>query len=142
MAVREISALNSSVHLAAQQLDGSFVSEAPHPLVRQAKLADSVIRDELTTVIGYHLDHVRVFNINDTPTFLASIHGVSAPHPKSVAEMESLLRKKLELPEMRLVISFIQTNYYDSSGIVRLSFSGLEPNYPACRSRTSRRGSP
>ncbi len=131
MAVQEITALDSSVHLAAQQLDGSFVSEAPHPLVRQAKVADSIIRNELTKSIGYHLDHVKVFNINDTPTFLASIHGLSVPHPESIAEMETLLRKKLELPEIRLVISFIETNYYDSSGIVRLAFSGLEPNYPA-----------
>ena len=131
MAVQEITALNSSVHLAAQQLDGSFVSEAPHPLVRQAKLADGVIRNELTKLIGYHLDHVKVFNINDTPTFLALIHGVSVPHPESIAEMETLLRKKLELPEIRLVINFMETTYYDSSGLVRLAFSGLEPNYTA-----------
>jgi len=131
IAMQEITALDSSVYLAAQQLDGSFVSEAPHPLVRQAKVADSVIRNELTKSIGYHLDHVKVFNVNDTPTFLASIHGLSVPHPESIAEMETLLRKKLELPEIRLVVSFIQTNYYDSSGIVRLAFSGLEPNYTA-----------
>ncbi len=131
MAVQEITAPDSSVHLAAQQLDGSFVSEAPHPLVRQAKVADSVIRNELTKTIGYHLDHVKVFNVNDTPTFLASIHGLSVPHPESIAELETLLREKLELSEIRLVVSFIETNYYDSSGIVRLAFSGLEPNYPA-----------
>lgn len=131
MAVQEITGLDSSVHLAAPQLDGSFVSEDPHPLVRQAKVADSVIRTELTKVIGYHLDHVKVFNINDIPTFLASIRGLSVPHPESIAELETLLRDKLELPEIRLVINFIETNYYDSSGIVRLAFSGLEPNYTA-----------
>jgi hypothetical protein len=40
------------------------------------------------------------------------------------------LRQRLEIPELRLVISFIETNYYDSSGSIRLAFSGVESNYP------------
>jgi hypothetical protein len=44
--------------------------------------------------------------------------------------MESLLQKKLDIKELRLVISFIETNHYDSSGVIRLPFLGLEPSYP------------
>jgi hypothetical protein len=80
-------------------------------------------------LIGFHLDNVKVVIIDEIPTILATINGVSIPHPESIREMELTLRQELELPGLQLVVSFVETKYYDSSGLVRLEFAGLVPNY-------------
>ena len=129
MVVHEISALGSPVQLAEQKLDGSFIRESLSPHVLLAKRADTIIRNELAQLVGFHLDNAKVFMVDETPTILAAINGVSTPHPDSISEMESILRRELQLPDLRLVISFVEANYYDNSGPVRLEFAGLVPNY-------------
>ena len=122
---KEISALGSKTQLGKQQLDGSFTNQSLHPRVRDAKIADTVLRNYLAPLVGYKLDIVRTFKIGDTPIFLASINGVAAPSRKIIEKMESLLRQELDRPELRLVVSFSETSLFDSSGSIRLEFSGL-----------------
>lgn len=124
---QEVSALDSNVQLGEQMLDGSFISESVHPRVRVAKVADTIIRNHLATYVGYELDTVRIFEMRDIPTLLASIHGISAPNPASIEKMEFLLREKLKKPDLRLIINFTETSLYDKSGTIRIEFSGLLP---------------
>jgi len=127
----DISALDSPLELVEERLDGSFTSEMIHPRVRYAKAADTFIRNYFAKIIGFELDYVRYFEIEDTPILHASIQGVTVPHPEGIEDLEKRLREELNLPDARLVISFIESRLYDRSGAVRLDFSGLVPNYTA-----------
>jgi uncharacterized hydrophobic protein (TIGR00271 family) len=122
---RQISALGSDIKLGKQKLDGTLVTKTLHPRVRAAKIADTLIRNILSEVVGFELDHVRVYQVGETPTVVASIYGVAAPHPKTIEEVEAQLKKELGNPEARLVVSFIETRIFDRTGTVRLDFSGL-----------------
>ena len=122
---RQISALGADIKLGKQKLDGTFVTKTLHPRVRAAKIADTLIRNMLAETVGFDLDHVRVYQIGETPTVVASIYGITAPNPKTIEEIESQLRKELENPEARLVVSFVETKIFDRTGSVRLEFSGF-----------------
>jgi hypothetical protein len=76
-------------------------------------------------VVGFELDHVRVYQIGETTTVVASIYGVAAPHPSIIEEVEAQLKKELGNPEVRLIVSFVETRIFDRTGTVRLEFSGL-----------------
>jgi uncharacterized hydrophobic protein (TIGR00271 family) len=122
---REVSAIGSNIQLAAQKLDGSFISHSVPPHVRDAKIADTVIRNSLASLAGYTLDKVRTFKIGDTSIFLASIYGLTAPNRKSIEDIEALLRQELGTKDLRLVFNFVEASLYDRSGLIRLEFSGL-----------------
>jgi uncharacterized hydrophobic protein (TIGR00271 family) len=122
---REISALGSNLILRKPKLDGSFVAKDMNPRVRDAKIADTIIRNYFAELVGYKLDNVRVYQIAGTPTVVASIYGIATPNPKGIEEMETRLRQALDNPAVRLVISFIETELYDRAGPIRLEFTGL-----------------
>jgi uncharacterized hydrophobic protein (TIGR00271 family) len=127
----DISALNSPIKLVEQQLDGSFTQKMIHPRVRYAKAADTIIRNYVAKIVGYELDFVKYLEVGDIPTIFATMHGIAVPHPDAIKDMEERLRKELDLPNARLLLSFIESRLYDNSGSVRLEFSGLIPNYRA-----------
>jgi hypothetical protein len=122
---RQISALGSDIKLGKQKLDGTLITKTLHPRVRVAKIADTLIRNMLSEVVGFELDHVRVYQIGETTTVVASIYGVAAPHPSIIEEVEAQLKKELGNPEVRLIVSFVETRIFDRTGTVRLEFSGL-----------------
>lgn len=122
---KQISALGSDLKIGKQKLDGTIVTRTLHPRVRAAKVADTLIRNILSEVVGFELDHVRVYQIEETSTVVASIYGVTAPNPSIIGEIESQLKKELGNPEVRLVVSFIETKIFDRTGSIRLEFSGL-----------------
>jgi hypothetical protein len=122
---KEISAIGSNIQLAKQKLDGSFISQSVPPHVRDAKIADTVIRNYIASLAGYTLDKVRTFKIGDTSIFLASIYGVTAPNRENIEDIEARLRQELGTVDLRLVFNFVEASLYDRSGLIRLEFSGL-----------------
>lgn len=124
---RGVTALDSHVQIGEQQLDGSFIAKSIHPRVREAKVADTLIRNYLAKLIGFELDNVRISQTGETVTVVAMIYGVTAPDPKDIREMETRLKKELDNPDARLLVSFVESRLYDESGPVRLEFSGILP---------------
>jgi hypothetical protein len=123
----DITALGSEIRIGEHQLDGSFVTKSVHPRVRDAKIADTFIRNYLSDLIGFNLDTIRIFEIENIPTVVATIYGVTPPHAQDIRAMEARLKEKLGDPDVRLVISFIEGRLYDQSGPLHLEFSGIIP---------------
>jgi len=123
----EITAIGSNLKLGKQQLDGAFSSKSLSPQVLNAKIADTAIRNYLSEYIGYELDNVRVINTGNIMTIVAAIYGVSPPIPEKIKEMEQAIQKELGQPDLRLLVSFIETRLYDRTGSVRLEFSAVHP---------------
>lgn len=122
---KQVSALGAEIKLGRQKLDGTFVTRELHPRVRAAKIADTLIRNMAAETVGFELDHVRVYQIGETLTVVASIYGIAAPSPAKIEEVESQLKNDLGNPEVRLVVSFIETKIFDRTGTVRFEFSGF-----------------
>lgn len=124
---RGVTAPGSEVQIGEQQLDGSFIAKSVHPRVRDAKIADTLIRNYLAGVVGFELDHVRITEAGDTRTVVATIYGVTTPHPQDIRELEARLQKALKHPDIHLLVNFLETRLYDESGPVHVEFAGVVP---------------
>jgi uncharacterized hydrophobic protein (TIGR00271 family) len=123
---RDVSALGAFSQVAAQNLNRNFISQNPLPHVVKTKIADSVIRDYLTEWIGLDLLDVGLLNLPDGPVAVATISGFTAPSNRRAADIEQLLREKLEDPALNLVIRFIRTDLRNRNGPIYLEWNGLQ----------------
>ncbi len=122
---KEVSAIGSEIQLGKQRLDGSFINDEIPLHVREAKIADTTIRNFLAPMAGFSLDRVRTFTLRENSIFIAYIHGIVPPSPESIQKIEELLRRELKRSDIHLVFNFTENRLYDSSGLVRFEFSGL-----------------
>jgi len=123
---RDVSALGSLSQVAAQDLDGFFISKNPHPNVIQAKIADTVLRDYLSKWVGYDLLDVSLLALSDGPVAVATVAGIAPPSGRRILEMERMLQERAEKADLKLVVRFIKTDLRDQHGAIHLEWSGLQ----------------
>lgn len=124
---RDVSAVGSSSQVTAQNLDGFFISKTPHPNVIKTKLVDTLIRDYLSEWIGYELLDVHLLALPDNNVAMATIKGVTPPSAKRIADIERLIRDKLEDPTIDLIIRFGRSDLRGRVGPLYLAWSSLQP---------------
>ena len=62
----------------------------------------------------------------DSQSFLvATLSGILRPDAEMIQKTESLLREKLEEPDLNLVIMFLKPDLYDREGHLRLELIGF-----------------
>jgi uncharacterized hydrophobic protein (TIGR00271 family) len=123
---RDVSALQYTGLVTHQSLDGDFLDEKPHPRVLAAKTADTTIRAYIDkTVPGFDLSDLKILQLDEQTVVLASIGGIIVPAKESIEELESILRQRLEDPNLTLVVRLLESSLYTRAGPYRLEISGL-----------------
>ena len=120
-----VGALDTISQVTKMNLDGLFVQKVPHPRVLKTKMADSIIRNFLVNDPAATLYLVRLLDDGNKTIVVATISGLFNPEAKTIQKVESLLREKLEEPDLELVVRFIKPDLYGSEGRIRLELTGF-----------------
>ena len=123
---RDVSALGSFSQVAAQNLDGFFISKNPRPNVIKTKTVDTLLHNYLAEWIGFDLLDVGLLNMPDGPVAVATISGFTPPSRQRIADIERLMQDKLEDPALQLVIRFIKTDLRNRNGPIYLEWNSLQ----------------
>ena len=75
---------------------------------------------------GFDLLDVSLLSMPDGPVAVATISGFTSPSSQRIADIEQLMRKKLEDPALNLVIRFIRTDLRNRNGPIYLEWSGMQ----------------
>jgi uncharacterized hydrophobic protein (TIGR00271 family) len=130
---REVTAIDSTSQVSAQDLDGSFVSEDPNPKILMTKVADSIIRSYFATQIAFELRDVDLLQIADKPALIATVLGLTPLPEKDIQELESRIRERMKDPNIELIIRFIEMVLADQDGVIRYEWNSLEQSDPEQR---------
>jgi len=120
-----VGAIDSYSQVAETNLDGRFIQKDPHPRVLKTKIADSAIRNYLVNEPGAALYKVRLLQTGNKTIVTATISGLFNPEAETIQKIESLLREKLEEPDLDLVIRFLKPDLYDREGRMRFELTGF-----------------
>lgn len=123
---RDVSALGSSSQITAMNLNGFFISKTPHPNVIKTKITDTVIRDYLADWIGFELLNVSMLSLPDRSVAVATISGFTPPSGDRIADIEGLVRQRLDDPALELVIRFVKTDLVNRHGQIHFEWGGLK----------------
>ena len=132
LVVREISSSDISsggdnVAVVEHSLDGFFVDNAVRPEVRIVQSSVEIIKGYLHQHTGLHLLHADFFHLEKQPVVLAKISGVRRLGVDEIKMLESKIRKKADLPELRLILRFENIDLYTDDGLVLPYWDSITP---------------
>lgn len=122
---RTVGALDVYSQIGARDLDGNFISADIHPRVLKTKMADTLIRNYLKKSPGLSLIQVRFLNKDDLTILLATISSFVYPAPETIEAIESLLREKLEEPNLQFIVQTYRLEMFGSDGRIRFDLTGF-----------------
>jgi hypothetical protein len=120
-----VAALDTLNQVSKVNLDGDFIQARPHPRVIKTKIADSTIRNYLEDNPIAELHYVRLLERSNYRILVATITGIMRPAKEMIRNLQTILRDKLEDPNLHLVVQFMRLNLYDQDGRFRFELTGF-----------------
>lgn len=121
----DTSSSGSNSAVAAQGLDGFFVSPVVNPTIHKIRLSEQAIREYLDDKIGLDLLDVDYLNLLRGPTILAMITGIRKLYPTDIQEMERLIKERTTDHDLNLMIRFVKVDLLDKEGNYRYGWTSL-----------------
>ncbi len=122
---RTVGALDAYNQVSSINLDGNFISTDVHPRVLKSKQADTIIRNYFAERPGMTLLQTKLLKKDNREFLFATLTGLLYPDVKTLQEVESQLRDKLEEPELELIIQFVKFELLNSEGRHRAELTGF-----------------
>ncbi len=122
---RTVGALDALNQVNAMNLDGNFINKDVHPRVIKSKQADTIIRNFIAERPGITLLQTQLLEKDKRDILLATITGLIYPSAEAVKEVESVLREKLEEPNLELIVRFQKYELLNRKGRHRGELTGF-----------------
>jgi uncharacterized hydrophobic protein (TIGR00271 family) len=122
---RTVGALDALNQVNAMNLDGDFINKDVHPRVIKSKQADTIIRNFIAERPGITLLQTQLLEKDKRDILLATITGLIYPSAEAVKEVESVLREKLEEPNLELIVRFQKYELLNRQGRHRGELTGF-----------------
>jgi uncharacterized hydrophobic protein (TIGR00271 family) len=122
---RTVGALDSLNQVNAMNLNREFIDKNLHPRVVKSKQADTIIRNFIAQRPGITLLDTHMLQKDEKDILLASITGLIYPSPEAIREVESVLREKLEEPDLELIVRFAKYDLLSRDGRLRSELTGF-----------------
>ena len=122
---RTVGALDSLNQVNAMNLDGDFINKELHPRVVKSKQADTIIRNFIAQRPGITLLQTQLLEKDEQELLLATVTGLVYPSSEALTEVESVLRKELETPDLKLIVRFAKYDLLDREGRRRGELTGF-----------------
>ena len=122
---RTVGALDALNQVNAMNLDGNFINKDVHPRVIKSKQADTIIRNFIAERPGITLLQTQLLEKDKRDILLATITGLIYPSAEAVKEVESVLREKLEEPNLELILRFQKYELLNRKGRHRGELTGF-----------------
>ena len=122
---RTVGALDSLNQINAMNLDGDFINTDLHPRVVKSKQADTIIRNFIAQRPGITLLQTQLLEKGDREILLATVTGLVYPSSEAMTEVETVLREKLQAPELELIVRFAKYDVLNRDGRQRAELTGF-----------------